>query len=117
MSYVVVGSAVLSIGSSFAKGFGAMGNQADIEQAQEGAFDIYQAQTGLLRSQRGQQKKEAAFRGALKKGDKVVTIGGIHGKITEIGKSAVVLDVHSSGKLKVEKSAISMNAQTEIQQN
>ena len=61
MSYVVVGSAVLSIGGSLAKGFGAMGNQADIKQAQAGAFDIYQAQTGLLSSQKVQQEKEAAL--------------------------------------------------------
>jgi|TARA_B100000959_G_scaffold159814_1_gene167411 preprotein translocase subunit YajC len=71
----------------------------------------------MIRPQVRKQKKEKAFREALKKGDKVVTIGGIHGKITEIGQLTVVLDVHSSGKLKVEKSAISMHAQTEIQQN
>ena len=69
----------------------------------------------MIRPQIKKQKKEVAFRDALKVGDKVVTIGGIHGKISEIGKSTVVLDVHNSGKLKVEKSAISMIAQTEIQ--
>ena len=69
----------------------------------------------MIRPQIKKQKKEVAFRDAIKVGDKVVTIGGIHGKISEIGKSTVVLDVHASGKLKVEKSAISMMAQTEIQ--
>ena len=69
----------------------------------------------MIRPQIKKQKKEVAFRDALKVGDKIVTIGGIHGKISEIGKSTVVLDVHNSGKLKVEKSAISMMAQTEIQ--
>ena len=69
----------------------------------------------MIRPQIKKQKKEVAFRDALKVGDKVVTIGGIHGKISEIGKSTVVLDVHNSGKLKVEKSAISMMGQTEIQ--
>ena len=69
----------------------------------------------MIRPQIKKQKKEVAFRDALKVGDKVVTIGGIHGKISEIGKSTVVLDVHNSGKLKVEKSTISMMAQTEIQ--
>ena len=69
----------------------------------------------MIRPQIKKQKKEVAFRNALKVGDKVVTIGGIHGKISEIGKSTVVLDVHNSGKLKVEKSTISMMAQTEIQ--
>ena len=69
----------------------------------------------MIRPQIKKQKKEKAFRDALKVGDKVVSIGGIHGKISEIGKTTVVLDVHDSGKLKVEKSAISMLAQTEIQ--
>ena len=69
----------------------------------------------MIRPQIKKQKKEVAFRDALKVGDKVVTIGGIHGKISVIGKSTVVLDVHNSGKLKVEKSTISMMAQTEIQ--
>ena len=69
----------------------------------------------MIRPQIKKQKKEVVFRDTLKVGDKVVTIGGIHGKISEIGKSTVVLDVHASGKLKVEKSAISMMAQTEIQ--
>jgi len=69
----------------------------------------------MIRPQIKKQKKEAAFREALKVGDKVVTIGGIHGKISEIGKRTAVIDVHNSGKLKVEKSAISMMAQTEIQ--
>ncbi len=68
----------------------------------------------MIRPQIKKQKKETAFREALKVGDKVVTIGGIHGKISEIGKATIVLDVHDSGKLKVEKSAISMLAQTEI---
>ena len=68
----------------------------------------------MIRPQIKKQKKEAAFREALKVGDKVVTIGGIHGKITELGKTTIVLDVHNSGKLKVERSAISMLAKTEI---
>ena len=69
----------------------------------------------MIRPQVRKQKKEAAFRQALKLGDKVVTIGGVHGKITELSKSTVVLDVHNGGKLKVERSAISMFARTEIQ--
>jgi preprotein translocase subunit YajC len=68
----------------------------------------------MIRPQIKKQKKETAFRNALKVGDKVVSVGGIHGKISEMGKTTVVIDVHDSGKLKVEKSAISMLAQTEI---
>ena len=52
----------------------------------------------MIRPQIKKQKKEVAFRSSLKVGDKVVSIGGIHGRISEIGKSTVVLDVHNSGK-------------------
>lgn len=69
----------------------------------------------MIRPQIKKQKNEAAFRQALKLGDKVVTIGGIHGKISELSQATVVLDVHNGGKLKVERSAISMHFTTEIQ--
>ena len=69
----------------------------------------------MIRPQIKKQKKEAAFREALKVGDKIVTIGGVHGKISELSKSTVVLDVHNGGKLKIEKSAISMFERTELQ--
>ena len=69
----------------------------------------------MIRPQIKKQKKEAAFRESLKVGDKIVTIGGVHGKISELSKAAVVLDVHNGGKLKVERSAISMFERTELQ--
>ena len=69
----------------------------------------------MIRPQIKKQKNEAAFRQALKVGDKVVTIGGIHGKISELSQVTAVLDVHNGGKLKVERSAISMYSTTEIQ--
>ena len=43
----------------------------------------------MIRPQIKKQKKETAFRNALKVGDKVVSIGGIHGKISEIGKTGI----------------------------
>ena len=69
----------------------------------------------MIRPQIRKQKKEQAYRMSLKIGDKIVTIGGIHGKIVEIGKSTFVLDVHSGGKLKIQKSAVSMHANVELQ--
>ena len=61
----------------------------------------------MIRPQVKKQKKERQFREELKTGDKVVTIGGIHGKIIEISDHTVFIDCNGS-KLKVEKSAISM---------
>lgn len=54
-------------------------------------------------------KAQKKFREALKKGDKVVTIGGIHGKIAEVKEKTVILEVGNSIKMTVEKSAISLD--------
>jgi len=42
----------------------------------------------------------------MKKGDKVVTIGGIHGKILEVKDTTIIIEVEGQGKLKMEKSAV-----------
>lgn len=60
----------------------------------------------LLRPQQQQQKKRRELLGALNKGDKVVTIGGIHGTITEIDEKAVSLRVAEKVEIKVNRSAI-----------
>jgi preprotein translocase subunit YajC len=56
-------------------------------------------------------KAQKKFRENLKKGQKVVTIGGIHGKIAEIKETTVVLEVGNGTKMTVEKSAIAMDTQ------
>ncbi len=53
------------------------------------------------------QKKVKAFTESLQKGDKVVTTGGVHGKISTVTDTQYVLDIEE-GKMKVEKSGISM---------
>lgn len=60
----------------------------------------------FIRPQMKKTKEQKKYREALKKGDKVVTIGGIHGKIVEIKESTIVLDINAA-KITVEKSAIS----------
>ncbi len=54
-------------------------------------------------------KKEKEFRKSLEKGTKIVTIGGIHGKIVDLKESTVVIEVGNGMKMTVERSAISMN--------
>lgn len=61
----------------------------------------------MIRPQTKKAKKMKQFRESLGKGDRVVTIGGIHGKISEIKENTVTIDTES-GKLKIERSAISM---------
>ena len=61
----------------------------------------------MIRPQLKKQKEQKKFKESLAKGDKVVTIGGIHGKIAELKENTVVLDTGDGQKLKIEKSAIS----------
>ncbi len=61
----------------------------------------------MIRPQLKKQKEQKKFRENLAKGDKVVTIGGIHGKIAEINDNTAVIEIASSIKITVEKSAIS----------
>lgn len=60
----------------------------------------------LIRPQQKKQKARTQMLGALKKGDKVVTIGGIHGSIMEITDDIVVLRVNDVTKLTFDRSAI-----------
>jgi preprotein translocase subunit YajC len=60
----------------------------------------------LIRPQQKKQKELKAFRENLKQGDKVVTIGGVHGKILEITDTTVLVSSEGT-KLRFEKSAIS----------
>lgn len=61
----------------------------------------------MIRPQQKKQKDAVKFRESLKKGDQVVTIGGLHGKIVDIDGDTITLDVDRGVKLKFEKSAIS----------
>ena len=63
----------------------------------------------MIRPQVKKQKRENKFRSELKKGDQIITIGGIHGKIIELKESSVILENYGV-KMKVERSAIAMNA-------
>lgn len=70
----------------------------------------------MIRPQIKKQKQESAYRLALKKGDSVVTIGGIHGKIIDIKNDTVIIEVHGGTKLKVLKTAVSMSGGAGIEQ-
>lgn len=61
----------------------------------------------LIRPQQQRAKKEKAFEAALKVGDKVITKAGIHGKVSEMTETTVVIET-MAGKIKMERSAISM---------
>jgi preprotein translocase subunit YajC len=60
----------------------------------------------MIRPQQKKAKQEKEFRESLKKGDKVVTIGGIHGRIQSIEEDGILVEVDNGVKLKFDKSAI-----------
>ena len=67
----------------------------------------------MIRPQMKKQKELKKFRENLKPGDKVVTIGGIHGKILEIADSTILIQSEGT-KLRFEKSAVSQNAEDQL---
>lgn len=63
----------------------------------------------FIRPQMKKTKDQKKYREAIKKGDKIVTIGGIHGKILEVQETTFTIEVEGQNRLKVEKSAIAMD--------
>lgn len=64
----------------------------------------------FIRPQMKKQKDQRKFREALKKGDKIITIGGIHGKILEVQETTLIIETEGLGRLKIEKSAAALDA-------
>jgi preprotein translocase subunit YajC len=71
----------------------------------------------MLRPQMKKAKEQKKFREAIKKGDKIVTIGGIHGKILEVFDKAVIIEVEDGGKLRILKDAVSVDNSNLITEN
>ena len=61
----------------------------------------------LIRPQKKQEKETKKMLDALKKGDKIVTIGGIYGTIFNVTESTVVIKVDDNTKIEFSKTAVS----------
>ena len=68
----------------------------------------------MIRPQVKKQKELKKFREALKKGDYIVTIGGIHGKILEVTDTTVLVQSDNT-KLRFDKSAISQSSEDQLE--
>lgn len=68
----------------------------------------------MLRPQNKKRKALQAYRENIQKGDKVVTIGGIHGKVDNVKETTVIMTVEGGMKMEVERSAVSMDATTQM---
>jgi len=60
----------------------------------------------MIRPQQKKQKELNNFRNSLKKGDKVVTVGGIYGVVSEVKETTLIVEVSDNCKLKVDKSSV-----------
>lgn len=60
----------------------------------------------MIRPQNKKQKEIEKFRQGLKKGDKIVTIGGIYGTVVEIKDSTLFIEIDKDVKIKVDKSSV-----------
>lgn len=60
----------------------------------------------MIRPQQKKQKELNKWRDSLKKGDKVVTIGGIYGTVDEVKDNTALVIVDQNVKIRVEKSAL-----------
>jgi preprotein translocase subunit YajC len=64
----------------------------------------------MIRPQVKKQKDQKKYVSELKKGDKIVTTAGMHGKIAEINDSTVLLETEGGHKIRHDRSAISLEA-------
>lgn len=67
----------------------------------------------MIRPQMKKQKEMTNYRSSLKKGDKVITTGGIYGRIHEVKDNYVFMDAGSDIRLKVDKSALLKDPSTD----
>ncbi len=68
----------------------------------------------MIRPQQKRQKAARVFRESLGKGQEVVTVGGIYGRIVELDGEAAIIEVDRTTKLKIQKSAISQEASAKL---
>lgn len=60
----------------------------------------------VIRPQAKKTKEEAKYRSSIEKGSKIITIGGIHGKVIAVNTETVTIECEGGQKLKIEKNAI-----------
>ncbi len=68
----------------------------------------------MIRPQQKKQKEIVKFRESLKKGDKIVTIGGIYGVVVEVKEQYVLMEVDNNVKIRVDKQCVVRDS-TDIQ--
>ena len=60
----------------------------------------------LIRPQKKKEEQRKEMISAVQKGDKIITIGGVHGTVTQVDEASVLAQVDSNTKLRIDKNAI-----------
>lgn len=60
----------------------------------------------MIRPQQKKQKALQEARNAIKMGDKIVTAGGLHGKVKDVGETYFVIEIAEGVKIKIEKASV-----------
>ncbi len=60
----------------------------------------------IIRPQKKRETERKAMISAVKKGDKIVTVGGVHGKVLQVDDASVLAEVDTNVKLRIDKNAI-----------
>lgn len=63
----------------------------------------------MIRPQQKKQKQIEEYRNQLTKGDKIITIGGLHGKITDVQEKVFVIEIADGVKITIEKAAVAID--------
>lgn len=71
----------------------------------------------MIRPQVKKQKTEKQFRESLQKGAKIVTIGGVHGRIVDVNERTFTVEIDTNVKVRLEKSAVSAEATRSLETN
>jgi len=72
----------------------------------------------MIRPQTKKAKEQKKYVEGLKKGDKILTIGGIYGKVVEVKDDAtLIMEVEDGSKMKISKNAVSSEASLSLNQN
>lgn len=69
----------------------------------------------MIAPQQKKQKKLNAFRDSLRNGDKVMTAGGIYGRIREVKDSTVILEIDNGVSIKIDKNSIYQSMQDVVE--
>ena len=68
----------------------------------------------FIRPQVKRTKEQKKYRENLQKGQKIITIGGIHGRIVELQDTTVTIEVEGGVRLRIEKSAVAADSQDQL---